>query len=81
MMIYHNPSAGTGAVSKADHMAAFREEGSRTDYLEKGEKRDGCPADHPILIAAGDGTLKRALGLFGDTGRRFAILRRRQHSA
>ncbi|MFW5642062.1 MAG: diacylglycerol kinase family protein, partial [Roseicyclus sp.] len=74
MTIYHNPSAGTGAISRADLMAAFRGEGFRPDYVERGKEGDGCPSEDPIVIAGGDGTVKRALDLFGGAGRRFAIL-------
>jgi len=55
-------------------MAAFSAEGFEPRYIEKGDEGDSCSVDEAILIAGGDGTVKRALDLFGRTDRRFAIL-------
>lgn len=74
LLVYHNPGAGTGGVSRADLLAALRAEGVRATYMERGAEGDEPPADDTLIVAGGDGTVKRALELFGGAGRRFAIL-------
>lgn len=74
LTIYHNPSAGNGTTTREDLLAAFRAEGFDPAYTAKGADEEVPDPSEVVVIAGGDGTVKRAIERFNDQLHLFAIL-------